>query len=470
MTPVQPLPPIDDWARLEVRERVARVCGLRHLLADHPEKFVEALQLPFRRSAVETLSSEIIPLADACRFLERNAARLLRPRRLGSRGRPMWLWGTAAEIHRQPLGWVLIIGPGNYPLMLPGIQIVQALVAGNGVIFKPAPGSEAVSKLLVDSLIELGVPSAAIRLLDSSADAAAPYYPQVDQVILTGSNDTGQAVARHIAAHVKPAIMELSGCDAAIVLPGADLDLVVRCLRFGLWFNGSNSCIAPRRLLVHPAIADALVSKLAPALAAIEPIPLSPRTKSRLDELVHEALDHGAKLIAGRWPCADTVAPILLDDANPAMRLLQEDLGLPIASIVRVRNAAEIHAAQAACPFKLGASVFGPVREARDLARTLDVGSIVVNDLIAPTADPRLPFGGAGRSGFGVTRGAEGLLALTRPRVVQVCKRSPRFHLMPVTAQTPALLRAQLKMLHGTSAGEKFRGLKQLITLGRSAS
>jgi acyl-CoA reductase-like NAD-dependent aldehyde dehydrogenase len=89
------------------------------------------------RTRADSLSAEILPLADACRFLQRAAPALLRPRRLGARGRPLWLTGVDAELRREPFGLVLVIAPGNYPLMLAGVQTVQALAAGNAVAWKP---------------------------------------------------------------------------------------------------------------------------------------------------------------------------------------------------------------------------------------------------------------------------------------------------------------------------------------------
>jgi acyl-CoA reductase-like NAD-dependent aldehyde dehydrogenase len=461
---------LGEWSDLSVTERVRRVCGLRHRLASDPQPFIDAIKLPFRRSPVETLAAEIIPLADACAFLERNAVRLLRPRRLGLHGRPSWLWGIGSEIHRQPFGRVLIIAPGNYPLMLSGIQTIQALVAGNTVLLKPAPGTRGVAVLLAGALRYCGVPESALTVLEESADAAKSCYGKIDKLILTGSMQSGRVVAHDVAEHLIPTVMELSGCDAAIVLPGADIKLTAACIRFGLQFNGSNSCIAPRRLLVHQSIADELVSQLKPLLAIAGPLTISPELACRVRSLGKEAIQAGATLICGHWPENGMMAPLLIDHAKPDMQLQREDVGAPIASIVRVSNTADVHAANAKCPFRLGASIFGPPAAARELAHDLKVGTIVINDLMAPTADPRLPFGGAGASGFGSTRGAEGLLEMTRPKTVQIVGGSPRFHLQMDKPSTEALVRAQLQMSHAKGWPRRLGGLRKLVSIGYAAS
>ncbi len=118
------------------------------------------------------------------------------------------------------------------------------------------------------------------------------------------------------------------------------------------------------------------------------------------------------------------MTPLLLDHVKPGDEIASADLFAPVLSIIRVDDIGEAIGIVNACPYRLAASVFGPRREAEAVAGQLQVGSIAVNDLIVPTADPRVPFGGRGNSGFGVTRGGEGLLAMTVPVVTGV-RRGP---------------------------------------------
>jgi len=462
------MPECANWADIPLEERVRRVCALRHALAENPQSFVDVVALPFRRSPVETLAGEILPLADACAFLERNAVKILSPRRLGASGRPAWLMGVDAEIRREPYGTILIISPQNYPLMLAGIQTVQALVAGNRVLWKPAPGTRQVANLFAETLVNLGVPPIALMVLDESIDVIRPWLGRVDKVILTGSQLTGKAVMRDLAEHLTPSVMELSGCDPSIVLPDADLDLVANCLRFGLEFNGSASCIAPRRILVDQSVAEPLAEKLASALTCLPPVASSINTRNRLNEVGQAALQDGAKLIVGELPCAEPTHPLVFDFVRPEMRLVQEDLMAPVVSIIRVANADEALAAARHCPYRLGASIFGSVRMAHDVARRIDAGCVIINDLIVPTADPRLPFSGRGTSGFGVTRGAEGLLEMTRIKTISTRRHGPRFHLRRQDSHTTDILRAQLQFAHGRSRWKRFAGSVRLLSSVRN--
>lgn len=131
------------WAQRPIAERARLIGNLRPFFAAEASTIAEITGVVGDRPVAEKLVSEVLPLLDACRFLEQNAARILRPRRHGWRGRPLWLHGSSFQIHRKPFGVVLIVGAGNYPLVIPAVQIVHALVAGNAVVVKPAEGASA---------------------------------------------------------------------------------------------------------------------------------------------------------------------------------------------------------------------------------------------------------------------------------------------------------------------------------------
>jgi acyl-CoA reductase-like NAD-dependent aldehyde dehydrogenase len=149
------------WAGASVARRLEVVSRLRSHLAERAESIAEAVQLPFRTSDAETLSAEVLPLADACRFLTQEAALVLAKRRLGRRRRPVWLGGSSVEVARVPWGVVAVIAPANYPLFIPGVQTLQALVAGNAVVLKPGHGGHAAAALLA-ALLDSRTPVAAI--------------------------------------------------------------------------------------------------------------------------------------------------------------------------------------------------------------------------------------------------------------------------------------------------------------------
>ncbi|HSF39967.1 MAG TPA: aldehyde dehydrogenase family protein [Thermoanaerobaculia bacterium] len=395
------------WASRPIAERLRTLRALRHLLALRSSELVAAARGAGDRSEDEILSSEVIPLADACRFLEREADHILAPRRPGAQGRPFWLSGVEAEVRREPLGLVLVVAPSNYPLFLPGVQALQALAAGNAVLWKPGRGGSLAARRVAALAAEAGLDPRLLTVLPEDPETVrAALDAGVDKVLLTGSASTGRKVLAELASRLVPATMELSGCDALFVLPGADLDRVARAVHFGLTLNGGATCIAPRRVFVPHSLASLLGERISALLAE-----------------------------------------------RPAPRI----------SLMPVSDSEEALADAALCPYALGASVFGPEEEALAFASRVRAGVVVVNDVIVPTADPRLPFGGRGESGFGVTRGAEGLLEMTVPKVVSVRRGRRLPHLEERHPEDAALFRAYLTLTHGGGLRSRLRGLSALL-------
>jgi acyl-CoA reductase-like NAD-dependent aldehyde dehydrogenase len=421
-----------------VQDRLAVVRRARRRLA----REAVAVASTVARPVADTLVAEVLPLLEAMRFLERRAARLLAPRRLRLGGRPLWLLGVSADIRRQPLGVVLVLAPGNYPLFLPGIQALQAIVAGNAVCLKPAPEGIAAAAAFMAVMDAAGLPPGVLRLLpvdDGPAAAAAGF----DRIVLTGSAETGVRVLAAAAPTLTPCTMELSGADAVFVLPRADLGLVARSLAYGLRLNGGATCIAPRRVFVGRDQAAALETALLALLPAIPDAAVPPLIAGRLQALLTQAAGLG-----GRVHRDGPARPAVLADARPDMPLLQQDVFAPWLALVPVAGMDQALAADALCPFALGASIFGPADAALAFAAQVRAGSVCINDLIVPTADPRLPFGGSGRSGFGRTRGAEGLLEFT---AVQTISRRSWFrpHLAPPGAADADRFATMCRVLHG---------------------
>lgn len=389
------------WALTPIVKRLEIVRALRHRIAEDADRLAASAASVSGRPIAEKLVSEVLPLADACRWLEKSADRVLATRRCGSRGRPFWMQGVTFEVQRQPFGLVLVIGPANYPLFLPAVHALHALVAGNAVLLKPAPGTRHVALAFAQLARDADLDPALLTILPESVSAARSAIADgVDKVIFTGSSENGRDVLATLAETNTPSVMELSGQDAVLVFADADLDLVVRALRFGTSLNDGNTCIAPRRLVVVQSVAEDLLARLSIA-----------RVPIMLIERVHD-------------------------------------------------EEAAVHRANDA-DFALGASIFSrDVARARTLAARIKTGFVLINDLIAPTADPRMPFGGVKASGFGTTRGDEGLLEMTFPHVVAERRGRTYPHFDEPGAGDAQLFSAYIRAAHGT---RRFAALRDLF-------
>jgi acyl-CoA reductase-like NAD-dependent aldehyde dehydrogenase len=455
-----------EWAARPIKERLAIVRRMRQMIPEYAAELAAPIH-PTRRVPGETLGAEVLPFADSCRFLEQRAASILKPYRLGARFRPLWLFGARAEVHREPFGVVLLIGPGNYPLFLTASQAVQALVAGNSVVVKPGAGAEAVTRVFAQLMEKAGLDPRLLRVLDESPESAQRAIAAgVDKVLLTGSARTGANVLAQLAPRLVPSAMELSGYDACFVRADADIDLVTKALRFSWRLNHGETCIAPHRIFVAPEVAPELKKRLTALGQEFLARPTCTPAAARAAELVQDALARGAELVAGRiLPDNQGLTPTIVANATSDMPLLREETFAPVFSMVVVRDEEEALAAASRCPFGLGATIFGNVAQARALARRIRAGSIVINDVIAPTADPRLPFGGRGHSGFGVTRGTEGLLELTTVKVVSVRKGNNYLHFDGPDELDPPLYDALIRASHSRSWFKRMRALFQVARL-----
>jgi acyl-CoA reductase-like NAD-dependent aldehyde dehydrogenase len=453
------------WARTGLRARLAVLRRARHRIAatavEIARRVISQQPGPLYRTVADTLVSEVLPLAEACRFLEHEARWILAPQRLSTRARPFWLRRLSAETRREPLGVVLIIASANYPLFLPGVQALQALAAGNAVLWKPTADGTPAAQALRDVLVGCGLDPALLQLLDESTQAAEEAISAgVDKVFLTGSAATGTAVLGQLAAHHTPAVMELSGCDAVFVLPGAAVDRVAAALAFGLRFNGSATCMAPRRLFLvgdHPGLVPAMLD----VFKALPVVALPARTRAQLVDLLEDAQClGGSPLVDGS---VEALRFALISRATPEMRIAQSDIFAPVLSIFDVADTDAALAAHAPCPYALTAAIFGPESEAQVLASRLPVGTVLINDLIVATADPRVSFGGRKASGFGLTRGREGLLEMTALKTVVAQRSRDLRAYRPTTPEHEPFFAAYLAAVHSGSWRARWHGLRRLL-------
>jgi len=450
------------WWNLARRDRFRAVSAISAQLAERSAELVAAIDR--QATPAEILTSEVFPLADACQFAAKHGPRLLAPYShtavLGS----WWMGRIGVSVRPEPWGVVLILAPWNYPLLLAGVQAVQAVAAGNAVLIKPAPGCECVTEMLRDCMVAAGVTENLVQVLPSDVEAGeAAIEAGVDKVVLTGSVGTGRKVLHRLADKLIPSTMELSGSDAVFVLPQADLKRAARSIAFALKMNGGATCIAPRRIFVtsdnHPSLCELLLHELTDA----QPVVVRPPILEQANGLINEALTGGARRLSTppestcESTASDQMLATILVDVQPQMRIATADVFAPNASIILVEDMTEAMRLDSACPYHLGASVFGPEPHVSHWAEQIQAGCVTLNDTLIPTADPRVAFGGRGHSGWGVTRGPEGLLEMTRPKVICERRGSWMPHFDRKVAASPVVLTHLLKFLHARTLSERLK-------------
>ncbi|MEC8553785.1 MAG: aldehyde dehydrogenase family protein [Planctomycetota bacterium] len=464
-----------EWAGRLVRKRLNLLAGVPQHLSKAKHDLIQAVHRP-NATPAEILTSEVFPLADACKFLARRGRQLLAPSSHSWRHAALWMGQIRVRTAREAWGTILVLGPSNYPLFLPGVQALQALAAGNAVVIKPAPQGEKVLQILKQCLVDAEIPGDLLQILPSGVEyGQAAMRLGVDKVVLTGSAKTGQSVLSELSDSLTPTTMELSGCDAVFIADKADVQRAARCTAFALQLNGGATCIAPRRVFVTLENQSLFEEKLLEYLAED---PNGSRSKSELQlpasvvettrAAALSAIEGGANLLHGEL-ATTTNFPLVLSNVTPQMEVAKSDLFAPVTSILTIADMSEAIEADKHCPYSLGAAVFAPHNHAELLAEQIDAGCVVINDMVVPTGDPRVSFGGRGRSGWGVTRGPEGLREMTRPKVL--CSRHGKWlpHLNRNDSQNIDLLSEVMNFVHSSGMKERFRALLQLMKFGRKS-
>jgi len=330
---------------------------------------------------------------------------------------------------------VLAVMPWNFPFWQVFRFAAPALAAGNAGLLKHASNVTGAALAIERVLARGGVPEGVFQTLVVGADAipAIVADARVRAVTLTGSESAGVAVAEAAGRALKKCVLELGGSDPFLVLADADVAHAARQAALARVVNSGQSCIAAKRFIVVAPLADAFLDALADAMRAlVVGDPMDPATQvgplARADlrdevrRQVEASVAAGARLVLGGRPLARPgfyLEPTVLADVGPGMPAFDEEIFGPVAAVVRAQDEADAVRLANASPYGLGASIWSrDVMHAEEMARRLDVGMVFVNEIVR--SDPRVPFGGIKRSGYGRELSHHGLREFVNVRTIVV--------------------------------------------------
>ncbi len=430
------------WASISLKERVEWVARFRQLVAFHQPRLCELICEETRKPAHEALLTDVAPLLATCKWIEKNAGRLLRDRELSDA--PFWMGGIRMIERRVAMGKVGIIATWNYPVQLLGIQLVHALVTGNTVVVKPSERTPKTQTRLLEIAMEAGLPMNTLSWVGATREAGQNMLltQRFDHVIFTGSTEIGQKVAAQLAKTFTPATLELSGRDSVIVLEDANVKQAARAVWAAMNVNAGQTCMGPRRVLVLDKAYDKFCEYMAKLAATAKAVDLIDEKSATLcKELTSKAIAkgawdaamlHGDKAQSRHVEGDGTVADEMISRRFRPTALLHCQVGMevvegrhfgPLVAIVRCVNLEDALNIHRRCDQHLTTSVFTrDVRVGQLLADRLGATNVMVNDIIMPSCHPAASIGGRGASGVGYSRGEEGLLGLTRPLYVSSSK------------------------------------------------
>jgi RHH-type proline utilization regulon transcriptional repressor/proline dehydrogenase/delta 1-pyrroline-5-carboxylate dehydrogenase len=437
----------DVAAAVEVAQRGSREWGSRS--ADERAAVLRAAAKRMRERRLELAALQVRECAkpwaeadaDVCEAIDyleyyaRGAVALERGREL------LQVPGERNTMRYVPRGVAAVISPWNFPLAIPTGMTAAALAAGNAAVLKPAEQSPGSALALVETLHEAGVPPDALALLPGFGDAGAALvrHPGVHLIAFTGSSAVGLDIIRAAAevpegqSHVKRVIAEMGGKNCVIVDSDADLDEAVPGLVSSAFGYAGQKCSAASRALVHEAVADRLLERLAGAVDVVVvgqaerfgtevPPVIEREAQERVLRYTSLAGEQG-RIVAQRvdgpeegWFCPPTLAA----DLPPDSAVLREEIFGPLLAVDRVSSVEAALEAVGSLPFALTGGLFSrSPATVEEVARRTPVGNLYVNRGITGAMVGRQPFGGSRRSGVGSKAGGpDYLLQFVEPRVM----------------------------------------------------
>ncbi|MBB6628193.1 NAD-dependent succinate-semialdehyde dehydrogenase [Nocardioides sp. KIGAM211] len=418
------------WSQHPLGERTDLLRAVGKLLTEKREEYAALITAEMGKPLAEALA-EVDKCAWNCDVVADSAAGWLADHEVASSASSSWL-------SYEPLGVVFAVMPWNYPFWQVLRFACAALVAGNAGVLKHSPNVTGCALAIETLFAEAGAPAGlftTVVLADDQLPEATPRIigdPRIAAVTLTGSERAGEAVGGAAGRFLKKSVLELGGSDPFVVLDDADLPAAAAAAAKSRFGNNGQSCIAAKRFIVSASVADEFVALLVERVAALElgdptapGTTVGPMARSDLRDGLHDqvtrAVAQGATLVTGGEPVPGAgyyYAPTVLDHVEPRTVAFDEETFGPVAAVVRARD--DDHAVELAndTDYGLGAAVWGSSPRALAVGRRIRSGALFVNAMVA--SDPRLPFGGIGRSGYGRELSAEGTREFTNVRTVFV--------------------------------------------------
>jgi succinate-semialdehyde dehydrogenase/glutarate-semialdehyde dehydrogenase len=354
--------------------------------------------------------AEVEKSAWACEFFAEQAESMLSDRKLPSSA-------SLSYVQYRPLGVVLAVMPWNFPFWQFFRAAVPALMGGNLALLKHASNVPQCALAIEEVFRHAGFPEGVVQtlLIGSPRVGSVISDPRVAGVTLTGSDTAGAEVAQAAGKVLKKTVLELGGSDPFIVLEDADLEQAVSVGCRARNQNNGQSCIAAKRFIVHEAVAGEFETRFAAAVAALkvgDPMDrghqVGPLARGdlldNLDSQVERSVAAGARPAAGGGRLGNGrgyyYRPTVLLDVTRDMPAFREETFGPLAAVIRVRHEEEAVAVANDSQYGLGASLWTrDIERGRRLAGRIEAGQVFINEMVA--SDPRLPFGGVKRSGYG---------------------------------------------------------------------
>jgi succinate-semialdehyde dehydrogenase/glutarate-semialdehyde dehydrogenase len=413
-----------SWKKTEFEERNNLIKNAADVLRKNIDEYAGAITQEMGKPVKES-QSEVEKCAWACEYYAQNAAGFLRQEEIITDA-------IKSYVSYEPLGVILGIMPWNFPFWQTFRFAVPTIMAGNTAVLKHSSNVQICASLIEKVFSDAGFPDSVFRNLAVSSSGMERIIrnKNIKAVSLTGSEEAGRKVASIAGEELKKCVLELGGSNAFIVLEDADMDKAAEIGIKSRFQNAGQSCIAAKRFIVVRRIKDEFLEKFVgrvrkirtgdPSDLVTEMGPLSGKGQAEtVHDQVNRSVEMGATVIEGGTFENAFYKPTIVTDVIPGMPLFEEEVFGPVAAIIEADDLEEAVRLANHPVYGLGVSLFTKdFKKDIQLVSEFRDGSVFINGLVK--SDPRLPFGGTGRSGFGRELSVHGIREFVNVKTVWI--------------------------------------------------
>jgi acyl-CoA reductase-like NAD-dependent aldehyde dehydrogenase len=404
------------WAALTLEDRARYLRRACDVLLEDLDEIADLLTTEQGKPRVESYTMELLPTVDSLKWIAENGPEILADEK---QSMPVFLKSKSAKFTYEPIGVVGVIAPWNYPWSIPFGEVAIALMAGNGVVLKPASLTPLIGDRIRQTFEKAGLPEGLVRTVHGGGRIGdALVKSTAGKIFFTGSVEVGQKVGVESAKRMKGSVLELGGKDPAIVCADADLAMAVSGNVWGGFANAGQTCSGIERVYVHRDVADAYLEGLVretgrltvgdPRDWTTEIGPMvSEEQAAIVDELVEDAVESGATKLTGgpveiEGMTGRFIAPVVLTGVTHEMRIMKEEIFGPVLPVITVDSEEQAISLANDSEFGLGASVWTKDRaKGERMAHQIQSGMVWINDHSFSHGACVCAWGGVKHSGLG---------------------------------------------------------------------
>ena len=469
------------WRDFPLHEKKRVFLKAKEALLRRSSEIAELIAREKGTPLVEALTVEVFSILEALDYYGRNQRKSLAPRKVKPHV-PLFAHKKCRYLF-QPLGPSMVISPWNFPFMIPFLDVISELVAGNTVVLRPSTSTPFTGLAVGEIMLEAGLPRGVLNIVPCRVPQAEEMLvnPVIQSVSFTGSVSVGKRIMELASRNLTKIVLELGGKDPMILLRDADLELAARGAVWEAFMNTGQSCASVERVYVEAPIAEEFkrrVVELTAALRVGDPLdpevdigPMENMGQLKLvEEHIREAREKGAEVLCGGERMTHLpgyfYAPTVLAGVDHTMKVMTEETFGPVLPIMAVSDVEEAISLANDSHYGLTASVWTRDKKmAARVAERIETGGVTINDHMISFNEPKGIWGGVKQTGQGRTHGPYGLLELVNIKFV--CDDFSRMRMKqwwyPYRPENLRLMGSTLPLLHHRKFGVRLKSLLGLL-------